>query len=161
MFDMDRLIGILFETTDEYRKGAVLEGTAALVDALQAGEETLPGGVVDIYMMPSLSEAPVDTIKVDCHFLVVGVERMKAELHREEFRDLVKAMPDYSTLADGPSYIAVGGMLGSQSLAFRFFALGQALGFWDVITPKRMGLTGPAADQMAGNGFVMMTGPRI
>ena len=38
------------------------------------------------------------------------------------------------------------------------FALGQALGMWKVITPKRLGFTGAEADRLAGNGLVMMTG---
>lgn len=56
--------------------------------------------------------------------------------------------------------MAVGAALGSQDLAFQLFAYGKVMEMWDVITPTKMGFTGAEAREMAGRGFVMITGWR-
>jgi len=57
----------------------------------------------------------------------------------------------------GADYITVGALLGSQGTAFCLFALGAALDLWDVITPALLGLAGETADQLAGQGFILVS----
>jgi hypothetical protein len=63
----------------------------------------------------------------------------------------------------GPSYIAVGAWIGDQGQALLLFGLGEILRLWKVITPELLGFTGAVADDLAGNGMVMVnvipTGP--
>ena len=59
---------------------------------------------------------------------------------------------------NGPSYIDVGAVLDSQSLAFVLFAVGKVLGLWDIITPETLGIEGEKAGELAGLGFVMISG---
>lgn len=92
--------------------------------------------------------------------MVIGVDRAKAESYREPLIGLLNAYPDPAQLAGGPSYIHVGGVIGDQGAAFCLFALGQVLGLWTVITPATMGFTGAEARDMAGAGFVMISGYR-
>jgi hypothetical protein len=160
--NLKRLYEILGETTAQLRKGEVIHGTPELVDAIKAGKEAdkLPGGVVTFDMMPHESEAVPEAEKVDCHFLTIGVDKAAAERHRAELIELLKEYPDPEQLAGGPSYISVGATIGDQGAAFQLFALGKVLKLWDVITPKKLGLEGPMADQAAGSGFVMCTGWR-
>lgn len=163
--DLDRLYKILGETTVQLRKGEVFHGDKPLVDAIKAAKtpedfEKLPGGVVTIDAMPHVSEAKPNIEKVDLEFLVIGVNRAKAEGHRAELVEILKTYPQPERLAGGPSYIEVGAEIGDQGAAFQLFALGKVLGLWDVITPKSMGFEGAEAAQMAGAGFVMMSGFR-
>ena len=161
--NLDRLYEILRETTIQLRKGAEIEGDPALVKAIKDFKgsddlDKLPGGVAEVYAMPHESEAKDGIVKVDCHFIVVGVDKAKAEKHRDELVAILKTYPMPDRLADGPSYIEVGGEIGDQGAAFQLFALGEVLGLWQVITPEKLGITGPEARQMAGMGFVMMSG---
>lgn len=158
--DTNRLYEILAETTTQLRKGEVVEGTPALVDAIMSGDKDkpLPGGVVEIYAMPPESEAPADLEKVDCEFVVIGVDKAKAEARKAELIAILKTYPNAERLAAGPSYIEVGGVIGDQGAAFQLFALGKVLGLWSVITPKTLGFEGAEARQMAGMGYVMMSG---
>lgn len=162
--DLERLYKILGETTVQLRKGEVLHGDKPLVDAIKAAKtpedfEKLPGGVVTIDAMPHESEA-TGVEKIDLEFVVIGVDRAKAEQHKAEFISILKAYPQPERLAGGPSYIEVGAEIGDQGAAFQLFALGKVLGLWDVITPKSMGFEGEEAAQMAGAGFVIMSGFR-
>jgi hypothetical protein len=161
--DIERLYEILAKTTVQLRKGEELEGTPELVEAVKAMGpddklDDLPGGILEVYAMPHESEAPDNLVKVDCHFITIGVDRKKAEQHRDELVRILADYPNPEELAGGPSYIAVGGAIGDQGAAFQLFALGEALGLWKVITPKRLGIEGPEAQAMAGMGFVMMSG---
>ena len=142
----------------QLRKGEVFEGSPELVKQARDGEELTGGGVLSIFAMPHESEAGPDLEKVDLHFITIGVYRLKAESKRAELLELLAEYPDPESLAGGPSYITVGAEIGSQSGAFQLFALGKALGLWQVITPRKLGVTGDMADQMAGSGFIMMTG---
>ena len=158
--NLDRLHQILRETTVQLRKGEEIEGNPKLVKAIKnfkKGDDVgkLPGGSVHIYAMPHESQAKSGIEKVDCHFVVIGVDKFKAKKHKIE---LVRILKTYPRLADGPSYIEVGGEIGDQGAAFQLFALGKVLGLWDIITPEKLGITGSQADQMAGNGFVMISG---
>lgn len=67
---------------------------------------------------------------------------------------------DRDRLSGGPSYIELGGWVGDQGVAFQLMACGEAAGLWGIITPKKLGITGPEGDQLAGNGMVMVDGYR-
>lgn len=163
--NLDKLYQILRETTVQLRKGEEIEGDPELVDAVKSFKESddvskFPGGSVHIYAMPHESQANNGIEKVDCHFIVVGVNKVLAEAHKDELIAILKTYPQPERLAGGPSYIEVGSEIGDQGAAFQLFALGKVLGFWDIITPAKLGITGPEADQMAGMGFVMIDGFR-
>ena len=156
--NLTKLYEILNETTSQYRKGAVYEGTPELVAQAEAGEDLQGGGVLEVYAMPHADEAPDGLVVVDLEFIKIGVDRTKAEARKAELIDILNHYPSPERLAGGPSYIEVGAEIGDQGAAFRLFALGNALGLWDVITPASMGITGPMARDLAGRGFVMITG---
>lgn len=157
--DLDKLYRILNDCTTQLRKGEVVHGTPELVDAINAGSDDLPGGVVTIDAMPHEREA-VGLKPIDCHLLTIGVDCAKAEQHRSELVALLNDYPQPERLAGGPSYIEVGAEIGDQGAAFQLFALGEALGLWSVVTPAKLGINGPLADQMAGSGYIMITGYR-
>lgn len=158
--NLDRLYKILSETTVQLRKGEMVHGDRHLVDAVKEGRDLdkEPGGVVTIDAMPHVTEAPSGIEKVDLEFLVIGVDKAAAEKNRAELIEILKTYPQPDRLAGGPSYIEVGAEIGDQGAAFQLFALGKVLGLWDVITPATMGFAGAEARQMAGSGFVMMSG---
>lgn len=158
--NLDRLYKILSETTVQLRKGGMVHGDRHLVDAVKEGRDLdkEPGGVVTIDAMPHVTEAPSGIEKVDLEFLVIGVDKAAAEKNRAELIEILKTYPQPDRLAGGPSYIEVGAEIGDQGAAFQLFALGKVLGLWDVITPATMGFAGAEARQMAGSGFVMMSG---
>ena len=145
--DTKRLFEILNETTAEFRHGP--EKTTEEKDGYE---------VINVYAMPHVSQANEELEKVDCHFIVVGVDKEKAKQYREELIDILKTYPQLDRLMGGPSYIEVGGEIGSQDGALRLFALGKVLKFWDVIIPASLGFTGAEADSLAGRGYVMISG---
>ena len=147
---VDRLYHILGETTVQLRKGEEVE---------EHQEGNLK--VTEVYAMPHESEAEAELQKVDCIFLIIGVNKQKAEQYREELIGILKEYPEPERLAGGPSYIEVGGMLGDQGAAFQLFALGEVLGLWKVITGKMLGMDDETARQMAGSGMVMISGFKI
>ena len=123
------LYEILGDTTVQLRKGSE-------VDSHQSGNVQ----VTEIYAMPHESESK-DLEMVDCHFITVGVDKAKAKARKGELINLLKSYPQPERLAQGPSYIEVGGVIGDQGAAFQLFALGQALGLWNIITPWQYGYT--------------------
>ena len=145
--NLDRLYSILNDATMEFRKGEVEE-------VRQAGSLE----VHDIYLMPHESEALPNVEKIDVVFMIVGVNKEKAELHRNELIKILKTYPEPERFAGGPSYIEVGAAIGDQGSALRLFALGKVLGLWDIITPALFGMTGEEARKAAGMGYVMITG---
>lgn len=146
--DIAKLYEILAETTVQLRKGPEIE------------HKTVGNlSVTDVYMMPSVDQAKPDLVSVDMHFLVIGVDNAKAEARRDDFVEILNEWPN-DELDGGPSYMTVGGTIGDQGAAFQMFALGQVLGLWQVITPETVGMTGEKADQLAGSGFIMMSGYR-
>lgn len=147
--DTEKLYRILNATTAEYRKGEAVEER-------QSGRLA----VTEIYMMPPVDDAPPEIEKVDVVFEVIGVDKAKAEQHRDDLIGILNDYPQPDRLARGPSYIEVGGVIGSQSGAFRLFALGKVLGLWQLITPATMGFEGHEARDVAGKGFIMITGYR-
>lgn len=158
--NLEKLHALLTECTQQFRKGEVIHGTPELVAAIERGDEELPGGAVSFDMMPHTDEARPNVALVDCHFIKIGVDKAKAETLRSDLLELLADYPEPERLASGPSYIEVGGVIGDQGAAFQLFAVGEALGLWTVITPAKLGITGPMADQMAGRGYVMMSGYR-
>lgn len=165
MMDVSAIYEILGKTCGQLRKGAVYEGSPNLVAAAQSGDpEALGkagGGVLEIYDMPKDSDPAFDGLeKVDMHFVTVAVNKEAAEREREKLVALLNEWPDPEQLAGGPSYIAVGGVLGDQGAAFELFALGKVLGLWSVITPETFGMTGDEARRAAGMGYIMCSGYR-
>jgi len=148
--NLDKLYEILRETTIQLRKGEEIEER-------QIGNLH----VTEVYAMPHEEEADNGLVKVDCQFIVVGVDKTKAEKSRDELIAILKTYPDPDRLAGGPSYIEVGAEIGDQGAALQLFALGQVLGLWRIITPKTLGIIGVQAEQMAGMGFVMISGFKI
>jgi len=145
--DTNRLYSILGTTTRQFRKGE------------QITQKTVGGmRIMDVYAMPHESEAADGVEKVDCHFVVVGVDKKEAERRKDELVEVLKTYPEPERLAGGPSYIEVGAEIGDQGSALELFALGQVLGMWKVLTPKEIGVYGPEADDLAGRGFVLMSG---
>jgi hypothetical protein len=135
-------------STCVYRKGDVVktEGAVTTIDAFPA----LPEGL--------------DTA-VDCHFVHVSFTEALAELSHREFYDLILSakegvfqLMNLSDWAKGPSYIAIGAWIGDQTVALQFMACVHAHGLGNIITPGRLGISGAMADQMAGSGYVMLTG---
>ena len=119
--------------------------------------------VIAIHAFPSADEAATSAtepfVTVDLHFMQVNVDTKLAASVKDELRDLLKdGYSSLDRLKQGPSYIEVGGELGDQGVALMLFALGQVCGLWTVITPKLLGITGDAADQMAGLGMIMISG---
>lgn len=115
--------------------------------------------VTEVYGYPSTPQAvPEGARLIDCHFIDVGVNLERAR----EVEPVVKAWladyPEPERLAGGPSYIELGAEIGSQELAFRLFAYGEAMGYWRVITPEKLGVKGEFADALAGQGMIMITG---
>jgi hypothetical protein len=121
-------------------------------------EETKAGvRSVHVWMMPHGDEAPTEMPRVDVHFFTVGI-RPEVEALKPALLTALRGCPEPERLADGPSYIELGGMLGDQGQALRLFGLGEYLGLWKVITPATLGIEGPDADAMAGMGMVMCSG---
>jgi hypothetical protein len=148
MSDIQTVTMILLDCTREYRKGEQV--ARKVVGAVE---------YVDIYNMPHIAEAELGLKLVDVHFMMIGVRMDLAEPHKGTLAAILDRWPGKGhTLASGPSYILVGETLGDQGLALRLFGLGEALGFWKVITPKTLGATGEAADDLAGRGYVMISG---
>ena len=145
--DLDALYRILQVTTQQVRKGP--EVTQETAGGLQ---------VTHVYSMPDESAIPPTARVVDVHFIQIAVHLEAAGLVKDDLVALLRTYPEPERLARGPSYIEVGGWLGDQGAALQLFALGEALGLWTVITPERLGITGAAADQLAGTGFVMLSG---
>ncbi len=108
--------------------------------------------------LPNESEADESIEKVDLQFIVVGVNKEAAEMCRDAVIEILAEYPEPERLAGGPSYIEVGAAIGDQGRAFQLFALGKVLGFWTIITPATLGITGDAAATLAGQGMVMISG---
>lgn len=158
-FNTKRLYEILEATTMQLRKGEVLEGTPELVEQVKRGDEELTGGgVLEVFAMPHVDEAPEHVEIVDVELLAIAVNRVGAQKARDELIEILNDYPRPDRLAKGPSYIEVGAEIGDQGAAFQLFALGKYLGLWDIITPGTLKITGEKAREMAGLGFVMITG---
>jgi hypothetical protein len=152
---LDSLYEIISECTIQLRKGEEIKRSEI---KNRDGDTVMH--TVDIYDMPHVSHLKPDANveKIDVHFMVVGVIRDKADEKREALIRALESYPEPDRLKGGPSHIEVGANIGDQGAALSLFALGEYLGFWKVITPEKLGITGAEADQLAGAGFVMIDG---
>lgn len=113
-------------------------------------------------------QASEDEFYVDLEAARVAVNKEKAEAVRDEIKHILglypgTIYPQVASLEDGPSYIDVGAVLDSQQAAFSLFALGEALGFWTIITPKRLlgdAISSEESGHMMGMGMIMIDGYR-
>lgn len=103
---------------------------------------------------------------VDVHFFWVGfTDAADAEMDAQGFLDLIAESTEgpwenvsIDYLAKGLSFTTLGRWLDSQEAALRFIALGKHYGLWEALTPGLFFITGDAADELAGSGFVMNGG---
>ena len=112
---------------------------------------------VHVWLMPHGDAAPAEMPRVDLHFFTVGITP-EAEGLKPALITALSGYPAPDRLAQGPSYIELGGELGDQGHALCLIGLGKHLGLWEAITPALLGIDGPLADQMAGSGYIMLSG---
>jgi len=151
--NVERLYQILKDSTKVYRKGEEVE--VRKVGNLE---------VTELFGYGHTSEAPTkdNFDKVDMIFVDVVVDKTKANKYKAEFERILKEYPQPERLAGGPSYIELSPNLElSQEYGLRLMALGKVLGLWDVVSAKTLGLDDATARQMAGRGFLMITGYKV
>ena len=144
------LYDIVQNSTRVYRKGEAVERR-------QVGN----ANVVELFGYDHTSKAPTadNFNKVDMIFVDVVVDKARAERHRANLTRLLKDYPQPERLAGGPSYIELAPNLGmEQESALRLMALGKTLGLWDVMSAKTLGMDDATAKEMAGQGFLMISG---
>jgi hypothetical protein len=140
---------LLAETTTVYRKGAPV-----------IVEHSGSSAVVRFDNYPALpADSPPATL-LDLHYVWVAVDLAAAEQRRPELLTLLSNYPDPASLARGPSYLALGIELDSQEAALRLIALGAALGVWELITPRTLGIEGAQAEELASSGYILCSGTR-
>ena len=119
-------------------------------------------GTVHVIEMLDYPEAPTGATRADLHFVLIApteglpdpadlVATVRAALGEGVHVDLAA-----EDLSAGPSYIALGAWLGSQDLALMLIGAVELAGISPAITPGILGVSGEAADAMAGSGFVML-----
>jgi len=111
----------------------------------------------------SFAEGAPNRVRADVHFVEVAptpdfpdreelINAVRAALGEGEFGTVMRGVD----LASGPSYITLGGWLGSQDLALMLIGAVELAGIAKAVTPAMLGATGEVADIMAGNGLVML-----
>jgi hypothetical protein len=146
--DLNHLYAILHQCTTQVRIGEVLKE-----------QDVGPLHVTTVDAMPSEADLVDGLVIIDLVLLKVAVHPAKAEAHKAEFISLIE--PLRAELEPGPSYIAIGALIGDQGTAFQLMALGEVLGLWKVITPRTLGMKDEAIiQQAAGNGYIMISGYR-
>lgn len=95
---------------------------------------------------------------VNVHFHVVAVNEIACRRARNELIDLLSEYPEPERLKSGPSYTEIGAAIGDEMMALMLMAIGEGAGLWEVMTPKTLHITGEAADNLARQGFVMISG---
>ncbi len=148
--DAQKLYDIVQDSTRVFRKGESVERR-------QVGNVD----VVELFGYDRTKDDPSgdNFDKVDMVFVDVVVDRAKAEQYRGALAEQLKGYPQPERLAGGPSYIELAPNLGmEQEGAFRVMALGKTLGMWNVISAKTLGLDDAQAREMAGQGFLMISG---
>jgi len=157
---MGYIVEIVRETTAPIRKGpaTMVDGKAISIEALEERLKKNAPGVYELFDFPSKDEIEPDPDLrfVDCHFILVAVSMKKAMEHKDELKALLAGI-GWLGKRQEVSYIEAGGEIGDQGLAFLLFALGEALSFWKVLTPRRvLGADIPqdVADLLAGRGLV-------
>ena len=138
-------------------------------DPMTSVSQTGDVRVVEVMAFP---EAPEDAVhgtfadtpvaRADVHFVEITptadfpdreelIEAVRGALGQGEWTPM-----EANDLAGGPSYITLGGWLGSQDLALMLIGAVELADIAKAITPETLGITGGLANQMAGNGFVML-----
>jgi len=146
--NLDHLRIIIDACTLPLRKGR---------EMVDCEEEGLQG--TDIVVWPRMGDARDDLEEVDVWFLVVGVDKGKAQAHKAELIEWLKSYPEPVVISNGLfSYITLSAVIHDRGTVLRLFALGKVLGLWDVVTPATLGLSGKLAQDAAGRGFIMCTG---
>lgn len=115
---------------------------------LHNDEEALPGDAdekaIDMHFFKVLYRQDADPKP----FARMFVQAMKTG---GEFAPMTPAR-----MKEGPSYIEIGAFLGDQHTALMVMALGYHLGYFELLTPKGMGIEDKeTADAMAGSGYVL------
>lgn len=95
---------------------------------------------------------------VNVHFHIVALDKAECLRSRNELILILNEYSEPERLVQGPSYIELGGEVGDQMMALMLMAIGEAADLWTVITPKTVHVGGEAADNLAGRGFVMISG---
>jgi hypothetical protein len=131
-------------------------------------------GIVRVFEINAFPETPADAEPGT--FTETAPDKVRANVHfvdiaptadfpdREELIAAVRGAlgeGEWGTvtaedLAGGPSYITLGGWLGSQDLALMLIGAVELAGIAKAVTPELLGLNGEMAHTMAGNGFVML-----
>jgi len=149
----DKLYGIIEETTRVYRGGEP--------------EQTRRIGNIEIvemfgYEHPDNAPTGDNFEKVDMVFVDVVVDKSKAEEHRDDLLKILEDYPQPERFAGGPSYTELSPNCGlGQTEGLRLMALGKVLGLWDIISGKTLGLDDAAVMEMAGKGFINISGYNI
>lgn len=150
MINSRKLYDIIQDSTRVFRMGAEVErGQVGNVD------------IAELFGYDHTDQAPSgdNFEKVDMIFVDVVVDRAKATQYREALVEQLRNYPQPDRLAGGPSYIELAPGLGmEQEGALRFMALGKTLGMWDITSAKNLGMDEAEARQMAGQGFLMISG---
>ena len=149
----EKLYKILEDTTKVYRKGNTLE-------TKKVGNIN----VTELFGYKHTSESIVaeNFEKVDMIFVDVVVDKAKANQYKTDLGKILQEYPQPERLAGGPSYIELATNLGlEQEGALRTMALGKALGMWNIMSGKILGMNDEQAREFAGNGFLMISGYKI
>jgi len=110
----------------------------------------------------TFAEVAPDAVRINLHFVEIAPTAEFPD--REELIAVVRAAlgpGEFTTmwaedLAGGPSYITLGGWLGSQDLALMLIGAVELAGISPAITPTMLGMDDEMANVMAGNGFIML-----
>jgi hypothetical protein len=151
--DGQKLYNILQDSTKVFRKEEVVERR-------QFGNVD----VIELFGYDHTSEAPSgdNFDKVDMIFVDVVVDKTRAEQYKGALDEQLRSYPQLGRLASGPSYIELAPNLGlEQEGALRLMALGKTIGMWDIISAKTLGMDDATARQMAGQGFLMISGYKL
>lgn len=92
--------------------------------------------------------------------LSLGVYPELAGHIRAELVQILEEYPQPDRLAVGPSYIELGAYVGGQNNALLLLAVGKVVGFWNIITPETVGISGEEALDMIAVGFLFPDGYR-
>jgi hypothetical protein len=103
--------------------------------------------------MPLALEMDPGLEQVDCHFVTVAVDKARVVQHEAELRSLVAEWPNGVYREIG--WVEASFWLKLPESAFLLFGVGQVLGWWRVITPASVQLTGDRADSAAAGGMIL------
>ena len=116
-------------------------------------------GVIELNTFP---EEPPNAVRADVHFVMVApnegfpdkdelIRVVVGAIGKGEFSEITA-----EDLAGGPSFITLGGWLGSQDLALMLIGAVELARIAKAITPKALGMSDRTAEAMAGAGLVML-----